>query len=216
MKIYRMIGEFLGESTYIVGNGSKCLIIDPGVCAERIISFCKEKKCEIAAILLTHAHIDHIYGAAELAKRGYVVYVHKTDASILNGRANLALALGVTMEKIEPYIAFEGDRVSLDIPGFSVEAIFTPGHTAGSVCYYIEGNLFSGDTLFSASYGRTDLPTGDEQDLLCSVCNELFELPDDTKVFAGHSDVAHTSAEECTFDTTIGKERKVNPILELL
>ena len=215
MSIYRLSGRFLEESTYIVSKGEACLVIDPGADAEKILSFCEEKGICIQAVLLTHAHVDHTYGAAELSKLGYPIYLHDSEAELLNGRGNLALAFGVSLEKILKYRTFEGERRTIDLDPFIVEVIHTPGHTAGSVCYLIEGDLFSGDTLFADSYGRTDLPSGDEQDLICSIANELFELPLETFVYAGHSQ--HAEGEgEAQPDTTIGEERITNPILELI
>ena len=96
----------------------------------------------------------------------------------------------------------------------------TPGHTAGGVSYLIDGALFSGDTLFAGSYGRTDFPTGDEQDLLCSIANTLFELPKETPVYAGHGVLSPQDMMGlpvvASVDTTIGDEYYTNPILHLL
>lgn len=215
MSIYRLTGRFLDESTYIISKDGVCLVIDPGAETSEILSFCEEKEICIQAVLLTHAHVDHIYGAAELSKLGYPIYLHEDDAELLNGRGNLALAFGLSLEKIEKYRTFTGERSIVDLDPFILEVVHTPGHTAGSVCYLIEGDLFSGDTLFADSYGRTDLPTGDEQDLICSIANELFELPPETLVYAGHS--RHTGGKyEAQPDTTIGEERICNPILELI
>ena len=215
MKVYRIEGAFLGECTYFAVKGNDCLVIDPGARGDRITEFCAEHGWNIRAVLLTHGHLDHVFGLPELLKKGYPVYLHKEEVGILNGRANLALAFGIAFEKVEKYTAFEGERQVLPLAPFSVEAIYTPGHTSGSVCYYTEGVLFTGDTLFAGSYGRSDLPTGDEQDLLCSIANELFELPADTGVYAGHAD-RFADTEECAPDTTIGAERESNPILDLL
>jgi len=215
MKVYKIEGKYLRENTFFAVKGNDCLVIDPGADADKITRFCGEKGLVIRAVLLTHAHLDHIFALPELARKGYPIYLHKEEENILNGRANLALAFGISFEKVDNYNTFEGDRYELSISSFSVEAIFTPGHTAGSVCYYSEGILFSGDTLFAGAYGRADLPTGDEQDLLCSLANELFELPSATLVYAGHSDRFSVDGE-CEPDTMIGVERATNPILELL
>ena len=215
MKVYKIPGEYLGENTYFAVIGKDCLIIDPGADSARIFDFCKRRGLTIRALLLTHAHIDHMYGLPAFEKAGYPIYLHAEDERIINSRANLALAFGLSFERIDRYQTFDGEECELSLAPFRLQAIHTPGHTAGSVCYYSDGVLFSGDTLFAGSYGRTDLPTGDEQDLLCSIANELFELPSETLVYAGHSD-GISESEECAPDTTIGVERETNPIFDLL
>ena len=217
MKVYKLQGEFLGENTYLLVKEDACLVIDPGASAERINAACRTLGASIVGVLLTHAHVDHIIGAADLSSEGYPLYLHETDVEILNSRANLALALGLSLKRTEEFLAVKDGQI-LTVEPFSVQVIHTPGHTAGSVCYLIENMLFSGDTLFYHSYGRTDFPTGDEQDLVCSICNELFELPLDTLVYSGHSffEKGETAVMPATPDTTIGEERANNPILELI
>ena len=214
MTVYSMQGEYLSEITYIVVEDGKAIVIDPGASAERILAECKSIAAEPIAVLLTHGHVDHTIGARVLQEMGIKVYAHSEEFAVLEGKANLALAFQLVGHTIRPDVALEDDAV-LSIPPFSIKVIYTPGHTQGGVCYLIGDNLFTGDTLFVGSYGRTDLPTGDEQDLLCSIANVLFELPAETKVYSGHGDAA-PDAVPCQPQTTIGQECSTNPILYLL
>lgn len=181
----------------------KGFVVDPGdegdVLARRITS----EGFEAEAILLTHAHFDHIMGVEELRKKtGAKVYLHTTDHQTLDetmadmfpqmGRQNLTVP-------VDEWLAGEP---TLQIAGFSVKVLMTPGHTRGGVCYYLEkeGVLFSGDTLFHGSIGRTDFPGGSYSALIRNVEEKLFVLPDDVKVYPGHEG-----------DSTIGYEKKYNP-----
>ena len=214
MTVFALQGEYLSELTYIVADEDKALIVDPGANAERVLAECKRLSLAPIAVLLTHGHADHVLGAAELQRQGLKVYAHREEFSVIGSKANLCIALGFSLDAFTPDIAVEDDDV-IELLPFTVKVIHTPGHTQGGVCYLLDGKLFTGDTLFPGSYGRTDFPTGDEQDLLCSIANVLFELPPETEVYAGHGD-ASRSAEVCPPQTTIGDEYSTNPILYLL
>ena len=209
-----MQGEYLSECCYIVTFGAKAIVIDPGASADRILSGCDELSVSPVAVLLTHGHVDHTFGAHELSRRGVKIYAHKEEYSVIAGRASLALAFGLSQDTFIPDVPLE-DGMELNFGEFTVKVIYTPGHTRGGVCYLIGDSLFTGDTLFPGSYGRTDFPTGDEADLLCSIANELFALPPETKVYVGHADIPHGLAP-CDPQTTIGDEYSTNPILDLL
>ena len=219
MIIYRITETHLCENTYILVKDGYALIIDPGVSADLILRECAKLGAEPLAVLLTHGHYDHILGASVLSERGLKIYAHEQETEVLRGRANLALLFGGSIKEFPIERGLKEDEVLL-IPPFSVKVLYTPGHTQGSVCYYIEGAVFTGDTLFAGSYGRTDFPTGDEQDLLVSITDVLFDLSPETPVYAGHAgayppDLA-VKAVEASPDTTIGKEYSTNPILDLL
>ena len=209
-----MQGDYLSECTYLVCEEGCAVVIDPGTTADRILSACARLGVRLLAVLLTHGHRDHTIGAHELQRKGYKVYAHREEFAVIEGRASLALALGLTQDPFVPDVALS-DGDSIDLDPVRVKVIYTPGHTQGGVCYLIGGALFTGDTLFPGSYGRTDFPTGDEQDLICSVANELFELPAATEVYSGHGD-ASPEASPCEAQTTIGYEYSTNPILHLL
>ena len=214
MTVYALQGDYLSECVYLVCEEGKALVVDPGTSAEKVLAECHRLSVTPVAVLLTHGHADHALGAAGLQRKGVKVYAHREEVPVISGKANLSIALGFSMEIFTPDVLVEDDDV-LDLAPFTVKVIHTPGHTQGGVCYLTEDKLFTGDTLFPGSYGRTDFPTGDEQDLLCSIANALFELPPETEVYSGHG-FAASSAALCPPQTTIGEEYSTNPILNLL
>jgi len=156
------------------------------------------------AILLTHGHFDHIMAAKELKETWNVpIYACEKEIDVLtDGQKSLVAGYFREPYTITPDVTVkEGDELS--IAGFTWKVFETPGHTIGSCCYYIEKEsvLFSGDTLFAGSYGRTDFPTGSGRQIAESVRRLLSTLPDDTMVYPGHMDT-----------TTIGFEKKYNPL----
>ena len=156
------------------------------------------------AVALTHGHFDHILAVPELSRSFHVpVYASAVEDAML---ADTSLNLSGTCDS-EP-TSFHADELLRDgqeftLLGLNWKLIATPGHTAGSACYYIadEGVLLAGDTLFADSYGRTDLPTGSASQLVESILDKLFALPEDTMVYPGHGD-----------PTTIGHEKQFNPV----
>lgn len=183
----------------------ECFLIDSATCPPEFASYIKNAGLTVKAILLTHGHFDHIMGLDALLKEFPVpVYAHEAEREVLESEQlnSSASMFG------QPY-SFSGadyvtNRQELRIAGFEIRVIYTPGHTAGGCCYYIEKEktLFSGDTLFHGSVGRTDLPTGSMGQLVNSIRDRLFVLPDDTKVYPGHME-----------ETTIGYEKKYNPFI---
>ena len=181
------------------------IVFDPADSGDYIFDFLKEKGISVSAIVLTHGHFDHIYGVKELkAKTGVMVYAHEDEADVLSSvKLNCSASVG-RAETIEPDVLIkDGDCIFEG--GMSFKVIHTPGHTHGSACYYFEKAkiLVAGDTLFSCSVGRTDLPTGSMSTLVRSIKDKLMILPDDVKVYPGHGD-----------STTIGYERMNNPFID--
>lgn len=207
MKVGKFVLGPVATNCYIGINEEtkECFIVDPATCPPEFVSYIKNAGLTVKAVLLTHGHFDHIMGLDALLKEFSVpVYAHEAERDLLESEQlnSSASMLG------QPY-SFSGadyvtNRQELRIAGFEIRVIYTPGHTIGGCCYYIEKEktLFSGDTLFHGSVGRTDLPTGSMGQLVSSVRDRLFVLPDDTKVYPGHME-----------ETTIGYEKKYNPFI---
>lgn len=197
----------LQENTYLIWNEKKeGLIVDPGSEGERIIQQLNEMNVTPLAVLLTHAHFDHI-GAVDTVRDAYniPVYIHKNEQDWLedpnkNGSARFPLGQ-ITARKAENIIP--GEK-TLTIGDFSMEVFETPGHSPGSVSFYFSNSrvVFSGDALFQGSIGRTDLPFGDQELLIQSIHQKLLTLPEDTEVCPGHGP-----------ETTIVNEMNMNPFL---
>lgn len=207
MKIEKFILGPVGTNCYLVENevSSECFIVDLGACPAELPGHLRKRGLQVKAVLLTHGHFDHIMGLKEFLKEFPVpVYVHKEEEALikdpeLNASVSM-LGCSYCFDQAE----YLEDGEILEIAGQKIEVIFTPGHTAGGCCYYIpkENILFSGDTLFRGSVGRTDLPTGDMSRLIRSVRDKLFVLPGETKVYPGHME-----------ETDISYERDYNPFL---
>ena len=182
------------------------LVLDPGAQVDGIVAQLAAHHWRLAAIVVTHAHIDHIGGAAELKRRtGAPIWLNPRDLPLYAALDSQAHWLG--MAPPEPTaIDAELDASSrLPLGEHRLQILETPGHTAGSVCLYVpeENKLFAGDTLFAGSIGRTDLPGGDYEAIQHSLRGTLMALPDATVVIPGHGP-----------ETTIGRERKSNPFLQ--
>ena len=178
---------------YILQNGHRCAIIDPGYEPERILSFLKEKELTAEAILLTHGHFDHVGAVRELAAELDVkVYLHEAD---------LSLPPQFTAGPLCYTDTYRGG-LSIEAAGLDIFVRHTPGHTPGSVCLLVENVLFSGDTLFAGSCGRTDLPGGDWAAIHESL-RRLMRMPGDYTVCPGHGEA-----------TTLEYERNHNPYVK--
>ncbi|MCD7709038.1 MAG: MBL fold metallo-hydrolase [Clostridiales bacterium] len=182
----------------------EAIIIDPGAAAEQLSECIKKDNLKPVAIILTHGHFDHAGAAEELAQRyGIKIYAHEDDEETLKiPEMNVSTLTGVP----ETYHAdeFFEDNQEIELAGFKIKVLHTPGHTPGGCCYYFpeEGVVFSGDSLFCHSIGRTDFPKGSESQLVRAVKDKLMTLPDGTRVYPGHDS-----------ETTIADERMYNPYL---
>lgn len=199
----------IGTNVYFVINQNtrEVLIVDPGDEGERIKAFLKKEALSPQAILLTHGHFDHMGAAEELRKHYQIsIYCHEKELPLLaDSRANGSARWGEPISLV-PNQSFS-EETMLQLAGLSFQILHTPGHTAGSCCFYFPeaGILLSGDTLFHGSYGRTDLETGNERDIILSVRRLLRELPPETRVYPGHMDASY-----------IAFEQRFNPLAERL
>ncbi|ARK31425.1 MBL fold metallo-hydrolase [Halalkalibacter krulwichiae] len=198
----------LQTNAYVIENEEKqALVIDPGSEGEALVKWLNEQKLNVLAVLLTHAHFDHI-GAVDDVREAFncPVYIHKNEQDWLadpskNGSSRFFGAETISARPAETIIENEQ---TLEIGPFKLQSLETPGHSPGSVSYYLleHSIVFSGDALFAQSIGRTDLPGGNHDLLLKSIHQKLLELPEDTIVACGHGPT-----------TTIGNEMDSNPFL---
>ncbi len=180
------------------------IVVDPGDAADQILDALAAQQLKTVYLLHTHAHIDHIGATAAVrGKTGACVALHEEDLFLCENLSLQASVLGLPTPPtplVDKYIK-EGD--SFPFGGHQVEALHTPGHTPGSVSFFVEGlGLLTGDTLFSGSIGRTDLWGGSYSTIVQSIQKRLLGFPDETTVYPGHGP-----------KTTIGRERRMNPFL---
>ena len=195
----------LGVNCYILHEEGhdEAVVIDPGGSEEAVWMHISAEGLTLKAILNTHAHADHI-GAVDFLreKTGAKFYLHEADAPmLLDARKNLSAFMGMPIVTKPADVLLKGGEV-LDICHMKFTVLHTPGHSPGGVCYLMEDRVFSGDTLFAESVGRTDFPGSSAKDLMTSVREKLLVLPDEIKVYCGHGP-----------ETTIGHERKYNPYI---
>ncbi|MCS7229013.1 MAG: MBL fold metallo-hydrolase [Candidatus Kryptonium sp.] len=179
------------------------VVIDaPKDSAEVIVNEAKKINCEILCLINTHGHWDHIADDSEIVRlTAAKVAIHRKDAHLLEDPKSVIYELPFRIEGIKPDIILnDGDII--EVGDMRLKVIHTPGHTLGSICLYEEKEkiLFSGDTLFAGTIGRTDLPGGSYEEIIKSIQEKLFVLDDDVVVYPGHGP-----------STTIGKEKQFNP-----
>ena len=192
MKITTIPLGMLGTNCYILSEGNRCLVIDPGDEPRRVLSFLEDQGLTLEAILLTHGHFDHVGAVKDLAA--------DTDGRVFLCEEDLKLPHTMTAGTLY-HTDFYGEGDQLTLAGMTFEVLHTPGHTPGSVCLRFGTHLFSGDTLFAGSCGRTDFP-GSEPAAMVRSLKRLSQLEDGLNVYPGHGE-----------STTIGEEKRYNPYL---
>lgn len=212
MKINHYVVGQVQTNCYVVINeeNKECFLIDPGASAKALVERIRKDELKPVAVLLTHGHFDHAGAAEELAKEFDIkVYAHEAEKDTLsNPQKNVSWMVGAS----ESYHAdvYLKDEAVITLAGFEIKVLHTPGHTEGGCCYYIaaEDVVFTGDTLFAQSVGRTDFPGGSMSQIVRSIneklmtLNEAGNLETDIMVYPGHND-----------PTTIETERINNPYL---
>jgi Zn-dependent hydrolases, including glyoxylases len=205
MKIHHLQLGPLRSNCYIVETApGRCVAIDIGGDSRLLLEFLKMKKLRLGKILLTHGHFDHIGGAEEVHQAtGAEVYIHELDAHMLTSEsASLAANMSfISFIPLTDWTCVFGDCYIND-GDCSFRVLHTPGHSRGSVCYVCEDVIFSGDTLFCCSVGRTDFPDSSEAAMAYSL-NTLYHLEGDYKVLPGHNE-----------STTLDYEREANPYMK--
>ena len=200
MKVYKIYPVGFAANSYIItADDRSCIVVDPG--QPRIYDECKKRGLTPEYALLTHCHYDHIGGCGALYNAGCKVICGEREREYIFSEDNRAIFHGITIPPFEIYkTAADGEE--LELCGLSIKVVATPGHTCGGVCYIAQDVIFSGDTLFYESVGRTDFPTGSYAELVCSV-KKLYSLGGDYKVMCGHGE-----------DTTLSHERAFNPYVK--
>lgn len=210
MKIAHLILGSYETNCYVVRESEAakdCLIVDTGLEAGALIEFLQSQKLNPVAAVFTHGHADHITGIP-LLRENYPdikIYIHKLDAKMLTrATSNLSVLAGrIFRTKPADFVIEEGEVI--EAADIKLEVIHTPGHTRGGICLYSKDEqiIFSGDTLFANSIGRTDMPGGNMGQLIEGIKEKLLTLPEETVVYPGHGPV-----------TTIGQEKAGNPFLQ--
>ena len=206
MNIKTLVVGIVRANCYLVWNDLACVLIDPGDDAERIETALQQLGKPLKAILLTHGHFDHV-GAVKALKERYPqvpVMIGALDEELLLEPERVYKGM---LSRIPDSLHLKADRLlsdgdEIDVNGMHFTVIATPGHTKGGMCIYTCGHLFSGDTLFRYSIGRTDFYGGDYRIIKNSIKDRLYVLPDDTAVLPGHMGA-----------TTIGYEKRGNPFV---
>lgn len=194
------------ENTYVISNELKaCFIVDPGCYTteeENVLrEFIIQNDLKSEAVINTHCHIDHVFGNSFIKKEfGLDPHIHRSELPVLRTVSQVAQLYGLNYTESPDPIFYENDMINL--LGKEWKVLFAPGHSPGHIMLYLaeEELLLSGDVIFRMSIGRTDLPGGNHAELLNSIRNEVFTLPEETKIFPGHME-----------DTTVGFEKKNNP-----
>lgn len=198
------VGSYMANC-YLVGcdKTRQGVVIDPGDSGDMILSRIEENKLTIDKILLTHGHLDHIGAVGYVRKAlGAKVYIHKGDAEMLiSPEVNMSAYTPTPVQTNGADILVE-DNQEIEFGETKLTVLHTPGHSPGGISLYGEGVVFTGDTIFLGSVGRTDFPNSDFDQLMSSITEKIYALPDETVIYPGHGP-----------DTAVGQEKQFNPFV---
>lgn len=197
------MGPLVMNATLVMDIESKeTIFFDPGDEIGKILEIANSENMNISRLIATHCHVDHIAGAnIAIEKLGLPLEICPLGKNMLGNVGPIAAAFGYTVSKIKEggYLS-EGDIVNIGKTKFSI--LHCPGHSPDSLCFYTDGVLIGGDVIFKGSLGRTDLPGGNTEQLMNSITEKIYLLPDETTIYPGHGP-----------ETTLGTEKKQNPYL---
>jgi hydroxyacylglutathione hydrolase len=198
-----VVGPF-AENTWLVADSESgdAVVIDPGGDVDRVLALA-DRHFRVGRVVATHGHVDHLFGAEELSSRtGATFHIHAGDEPFVRALPGQAAGLGFGAARSPRVASFLSDGETLMVGRHAARVIHTPGHSPGGICLHFpaEKVVFTGDTLFAGSVGRTDLPGGNAPELLRSIRERVLPLGDDVKFFPGHGPGG-----------TLGEERRSNP-----
>ena len=207
MKITKLEVGVASANCYIVENGESAIVIDPGFFEPELDKYVTENEGKIKYILLTHRHFDHVCGVSELKRlTDAKVVIHSLDeCGLYSDTDNLSTLCNGLYPKVDTTFRADilvSDGFELSVDGMNIKVLHTPGHSKGGVCYLINDVLFSGDTLFEGTVGRTDFPGSSMIELKASLKRLVDTLDFETEIYSGHGN-----------KTTLGRERAYNPFL---
>lgn len=194
-----LVNKEMCENTYVIRGNRSAFVIDPGVDAEEIMAVADECGLKITDILLTHGHIDHICGVSKLRRHGAKVWASAKTSKMIQDKVNNLSMMFNKMLELEGADCIVENGMQIQVCGFDIKCILTPGHTDGCTSYLFENSLFTGDTLFLRSIGRSDLPTGNYDTLEKSIQKRIYTLDENITIYPGHGE-----------KTSVGYEKKFN------
>lgn len=204
MKIDKIVEPYFGENMYILidEDTKKSAVIDPGGAIDKIFNYIKKNSLELDYIILTHGHGDHIGAVNDIKlKTNATIIAHKDEKELLNdNRKNLSYSMHCGPQELDADI-YVNDKDKLELGNLKLSFIHTPGHTKGSMCIRVNNDMFTGDTLFAGSIGRTDFYSGDYKQIEKSL-NKLAKFEDKVKIHPGHGP-----------SSTLGIEKMSNPYM---
>ena len=197
------IGKLL-TNCYIIHNNKDCIIIDPAGNYKKIIDYLTNLQLNIDAVFITHAHFDHVLAVGDLQKHCTCpIYIHELERKELCHPIQIFAPIECSNDDLKPIIVTHNQLIDTKVGQFKI--LHTPGHSDGSLCFLIEHHLFTGDTLFKDTIGRTDFDRSNHYDMINSIQNILYQLANDTIVYPGHGDFS-----------TIGYEKIHNQAIKAL